>query len=50
VARVQSGETTAADISRRPDIQPTVIRRWIQLSERGRTTAVQAGEVVVAIH
>lgn len=49
VARVQSGETTLAAISRELDIQPTIIRRWIKLTERGSTAAVQAGEEVVPI-
>ncbi len=36
-------------MSRELDIQPTVIRRWIKLSEGGSTAAVGAGEEVVPI-
>ncbi len=49
VARVHSGETTVAALSRELDIQSTVIRRWIKLSEGGSTAAVGAGEEVVPI-
>ena len=47
VARIESGETTVAALSRELNIQPTVIRRWMKLSERGSTAAVEAGEEVV---
>lgn len=49
VERIRSGDTTLATIARELDIQPTVIRRWIKLDERGSTAAVQAGEEVVPI-
>jgi transposase len=49
VERIRSGETTLATIARELDIQPTVIRRWMKLDERGSTAAVQAGEEVVPI-
>jgi transposase len=49
VERVRSGETTVAALAREFDIQPTVIRRWIKLTERGSTTVVQSGEEVVPI-
>lgn len=49
VARVRTGETTVAAVSRELDIQPTVIRRWIKLDEGGSTAAVVAGEEVVPI-
>ena len=38
-----------AEVAREMDIQPTVIRRWIKLSEGGSTAAVQAGESVVPL-
>ena len=47
VERVRSGETTVAEVAREMDIQSTVIRRWIKLSESGSTAAVEAGEGVV---
>ncbi len=49
VERIGSGETTVAEVAREMDIQPTVIRRWIKLSEGGSTAAVQAGEPVVPL-
>ena len=47
VERIRSGESTVAEVAREMDIQPTVIRRWIKLSEGGSTAAVEAGESVV---
>ena len=44
--RIRSGESTIAEVTREMDIQPAVIRRWIKLSEGGRTAAVEAGESV----
>ena len=49
VERLRTGETTVATLARELDIQPSVIRRWMKLDERGSTTAVQAGEEVVPI-
>ena len=49
VERIRGGATTVAEVAREMDIQPTVIRRWIKLSEGGSTAAVQAGESVVPV-
>ncbi len=49
VERIRSGESTVAEVAREMDIQPTVIRRWIKLSEGGSTAAVEAGESVVPL-
>jgi transposase len=49
VDHIRSGETTLATIARELDIQPTVIRRWMKLADRGSTAAVEAGEEVVPI-
>ena len=47
VARIVSGEKTLAELSRERGIQPSVLRNWMRLVERGGTTAVAAGEDVV---
>lgn len=47
VARIVSGERTLAELSRELGIQPSVLRNWMRLVERGGTTAVAAGEDVV---
>ena len=47
VARIVSGEKTLAELSRELGIQPSVLRNWMRLVERGGTTAVAAGEDVV---
>ena len=47
VGRVVSGEKTLAELSRELEIQPSVLRNWMRLVERGGTTAVAAGEDVV---
>ncbi len=49
VERIRNGESTVAEVAREMDIQPTVIRRWIKLSEGGSTAAVEAGESVVPL-
>ncbi len=45
--RVLSGEKTLAELSRELEIQPSVLRNWMRLVERGGTAAVAAGEDVV---
>ena len=45
--RVLSGEKTLAELSRELEIQPSVLRNWVRLVERGGTAAVAAGEDVV---
>ena len=47
VARIVSGEKTLAELSRELGIQPSVLRNWMRLVDRGGTTAVAAGEDVV---
>jgi transposase len=47
VHRIASGEKTLAELSRELGIQPSVLRNWMRLVERGGTTAVAAGEDVV---
>jgi len=47
VERIRSGETTAAALSRELSVAPTLIRKWIKLSECGSAAAVDAGEDVV---
>ena len=49
VERIRNDESTVAEVAREMDIQPTVIRRWIKLSEGGSTAAVEAGESVVPL-
>ena len=46
-SRVLSGEKTLAELSRELEIQPSVLRNWMRLVERGGTAAVAAGEDVV---
>ena len=47
VGRVVSGEKTLAELSRELEVQPSVLRNWMRLVERGGTAAVAAGEDVV---
>ena len=47
VQRILSGEKTVAELSREPNIYPSVIRTWKRFAEAGATTAVQASEDVV---
>ena len=47
VVRIRHGESTVAEVARELDIQPTLIRKWIKLTERGSIAAVEAGEEVV---
>ncbi len=47
VSRVHSGEKTLAELSRELEVQPSVLRNWMRLVERGGTAAVAAGEDVV---
>jgi transposase len=47
VGRVLSGEKTLAELSRELEVQPSVLRNWMRLVERGGTAAVAAGEGVV---
>lgn len=47
VGRVHSGEKTLAELSRELEVQPSVLRNWMRLVERGGTAAVAAGEDVV---
>ncbi len=47
VGQIHSGEKTLAELSRELEIQPSVLRNWIGLVDRGGTTAVAAGEDVV---
>lgn len=47
VGRVLSGEKTLAELSRELEVQPSVLRNWMRLVERGGAAAVAAGEDVV---
>lgn len=44
VELIRSGETTVAAFARELSVVPTLIRKWIKLSERGSAAAVDAGE------
>ncbi|HET7585462.1 MAG TPA: transposase [Gemmatimonadaceae bacterium] len=47
ISRVIRQEVTLAELSRELDVQPSVIRRWKHLVDRGSTAAVAANEDVV---
>jgi len=47
ISRVMRQELTLAELSRELNVQPTVIRRWTHLIDRGSTTAVAANDDVV---
>ncbi len=51
MARIARKELTLAELSRElavePSVEPSVVRRWKHLSERGSQTAVAANEDVV---
>jgi transposase len=49
VGQIHSGEKTLAELSRELEIQPSVLRNWIGLVDRGGTTAVAAGEEVFPV-
>src|SRR5215510_10962617 len=42
VQRIVTGEKIVAELSREPDISPSVIRNWKRFADAGATTAVQA--------
>ena len=42
VQRILTGEKTLAELSRKLDISPSVIRNWKRFAEAGATTAVHA--------
>ena len=47
MGRVARKELTLAELSRELAVEPSVVRRWKQLSERGSQTAMAANEDVV---
>jgi transposase len=47
ISRVIRQELTLAELSRELNVQPSVIRRWKHLIDRGSTAAVAANEDVV---
>ena len=47
VQRVLSGEKALAELSRKLDVSPTVIRNWKRRYETGAATAIRADEDVV---
>lgn len=47
MARLARGEVTLSELSREIQVNPTVVRRWKHLIERGSETAVAANEDVV---
>ena len=47
MARIAREELTLAELSRELAVEPSVVRRWKHLSERGSQTAVAANEDVV---